>query len=374
MPGDIIRLLTKTDFDFGPMSAGSFIQDIPLVQNIELDRWATGQLVVRVHSSLMVSDAEIRLTLKTVAPTDSAPGALFRGAAVACAGFPGTVVAPAIASGALLGRGGEMVSLFLTVVRISTGSCQFTISVDLVRREGADAPWLPSNASNLSLWLDDRSQTTSAGKYSEWDDASTTGIQFKPTDTSSAPLTGSAINGFASPNWTGKQLFTSQGTVKVSAIIAKGSYHGFAVINPATSVTAESDISTNPQIVCDADGRCWGLLINTSGIAAWQTPGATPSTSVATPTVPYVPGLPYLLEWSYDGTNLTFRLDAFAAVSVSAGNVFDLSAKIQLGHGWSGSDWYAGLLSTVVIFKHVLGATDALGVRDYLSSKYGVPR
>lgn len=100
MAGTIMTVLEMTDFDFTNVGAGLSVS-VPLLQNIDVSRYKTATLQVRIHQNGIQNSGLGFLKLRRVLPSAQEPSQIFLGDIVCTAQFgsnlsPGAVVTQAV--------------------------------------------------------------------------------------------------------------------------------------------------------------------------------------------------------------------------------------------------------------------------------------
>lgn len=362
-------LLDTRDYDFSDGYLSAQVVVLPLDQKIDVTEYGCGELVFRLHGGTVPTNATMEIILVETAPTHADPGLRFQGITVGAVSFESFVTGPTLATGFVNFRTQYLAAYLVVLSPPSKVPFVVTVSAELVLKDDR-ALWTPASlGSKLTLWLDERAQEVTLGDVTKWKDQAGSAIEFTAT-APNAPAS-ALVNGAAAPLFAASSSDVMASVTTLSAVATASAYHGFAVVNPTTIVTTtDPDPSTNPQIICDGLlGGFWGLMVCSSGIAAWHNSG----TPVATPFTIVTPNVRYLVEWSYDGTTLRCRVNTRTTQSISAGNIANLTHTLAMGHCWSGSGFFTGRIGAVLVCNQVLSNADAQAVRGYLSSKYGVP-
>lgn len=156
-------------------------------------------------------------------------------------------------------------------------------------------------------------------------------------------------------------------------MLTVSAYHLFGVARFPSFAAAGSDRSRDSQVWADASGYL-GLAVRTDGgtgglVAAWHSDAGLKNTG----DVAVSANKAYLLEASFDGSQISLRVGGAAATPVAAGNVGSLAGALRLGRGSASSVYLPGTIGTFLACSEYLSPPDVASVRGYLSSKYGVP-
>jgi hypothetical protein len=356
-----IRLLAENDYDFSSIAAGQSLS-IPLLQALDVRQLGCGNVVLRLHAANIPGDARLQLVVRESAPSPDDPAVFFRGRNLAVAQFDASTAVPAVAVAyAQLTTG--YVGVFLVATQASvaaTFTCR--LSADFAPRDKASL-WTPADlGAPLTLALDERGQSISAGTLVSWTDQSPVASLFTGFST---PGTG-AVNTWPVGSFSGGSFMSTPTTL--GQMVSAGAYHGFAVIR-ATSVTANNPNPGLNHVVIGDTGEYWGLGVRTDGIYAfhWDT-AYQQTTAISSPV-----GTDMLVEWSYDGTTIRCRVGGSATQTTPAGSVGLLTNNIRVAYVSSFAQAFNGLCAAFVVCNQHLADADAQAVRAYLSSKYGVP-
>lgn len=374
MRADVVRLLPKTDFDFSSAAGSTAVSDLVLAPNVDMSRSGAGLLIVRVHAMSAPSDSYLRLEARAVAPTNEDPAAVFRGPTVGVVQIPSGAPTGAVYQGAVQSCPGEAITLYLNLWKDKSGTFTVTLSVDLVQAEAADA-WTPAAlGSKLTLWLDERDLAEVSGTYTDWGDQSPAAANdFTQETGADRPASGSTINTFAAPHFDGSSDYLTSGHA-LSDFVAASKYHVFVVLR-ADAITGVSATSyVNDAVIADVGFGWWGLFLRTlSGqtqVVGFHWAGSE-RTAVG---LGYRVTTDALIEWSYDGATIRCRVNNESAGTGSGGSAIDdITQTVQLGFGVATSVFLDGRIASVIVCNEYLSDLEAINVRTYLSSKYGVP-
>ena len=371
----IIRLLPKTSYDFSALPAESSVPEIPFAQNVDISDAANGTLLVRVHAATFPDLCSFRVDARVVAPTSEDATHLFRERTVATVvGVAGLVTPPCLLRGRLAAHAGALVSLYLTpYAGGKAGTFTFTISVDLLLQEGTDG-WTPAAlGSKLRLWLDQRDLVAVSGAYSDWGDQSPTGAHdFTQATASLRPASGSTLSYWPAPDFEGTNDYL--GGAVLSNFISANANHVFAVLRAQTVTGINATPYLNNGVIADFGLGWWGLYLKTVA-GEVQVHGFHWDSNLRDAIALGLElGNDALVEWSYDGTTLRCQVGGgVVATAAGGGSIGDLTNLLRIGNGASGSLYLDGAIASILVCNAYLGGVEARNVRDYLSSKYGVP-
>lgn len=204
--------------------------------------------------------------------------------------------------------------------------------------------------------------TFASGKVSNWQDQGPAAHSFAQATAGNRPTqVADGVNGRPAV------VFTSAGTSKLacadalSTFLQSGSWHMFMVVQfDALSANNTPNIYGNASVIAEASSR-WGVSARpnsgTPKVGAWKV-HAGPSYDF-TPEITIATGLPYLLEYSFDGTSLNLR--AFGGMlgttpqtvqTTTASSVIDdLTHGMILGADFSGTVYLDGKVPNIVLAK-----------------------
>lgn len=232
----------------------------------------------------------------------------------------------------------------------------------------------------LTLWLDERGQTTVGSDITNWDDqqTSTGPHNMVPRFGFGKPQTGSTINGYAAPQFirSAQTLMDLTSPYKLQSLVSSSAYHVFSVANIANINQNNPSGASNEGIIY-SDGAYWyPMSFKNNGGSPQMTVGhyrTSPNTGFETLTVSGLPlNTPVLLETWFDGTNLNCCI-ANGSVATQAAALLDPYGLpygiVSLGIG---NQHMSGSVATVLVCNQALNGTERANVRQYLGTKYGV--
>jgi hypothetical protein len=257
-----------------------------------------------------------------------------------------------------------------------SGSFLFTISVDLVLQEGAGDGWTPAELGGaLTLWLQEEDLVEVSGVsggYSDWGDQSAANNDWKQGTASLRPATGASLNYFPAPMFDGSNDYLASSPL--SSFVAANAYHVFVVLR-ATGVAGTNPTAyLNDGVIADVGEGWWGLYLKTVA-GEVQAHGFHWDSNLRDAIgLGLELGNDALVEWSYDGTTLRCQVGGgVVATAAGGGSIGYLGENVRIGNGASGSLFFKGVVAAIVVCNAYLPSVDVRNVRDYLSSKYGVP-
>jgi hypothetical protein len=366
-----LSVFEPRDFDFGGGYLASLVVVIPLNQKIDVTAFGCGEIIFRLHSGNVPTNASVQIILIDAAPTNEDPRSKFQGKIVGTAGFQAVNTqtkenSVALATG-FVNFGCPYVAAYLVVLQPPSQDPTFkvTLSAELALRDRRD-PWTPALlGSKLRLWTDQRDQTVVGGAISPWGDQSGNAYNFAA---GTAPSTGGAINGWPAPKFNSASSQYLTGT-SLSNIVTASAYHVFVVANPTVLAAPAGQVYLNPAIIGENAGE-WGLVVSSNGIQGWHWTGTL---AVATAPISILAGIWRLIEWSYDGTTMSCQVNARAPLTTTGAPIGSITPTVQLGTAWVGTPFFTGTIASVIVCNQKLNTNEAAAVRGYLSSKYGIP-
>lgn len=225
--------------------------------------------------------------------------------------------------------------------------------------------------------------TLTSSKVSNWQDNSGGAHSFLQATAGNRPtVTEDGINGRPAV------VFTSAGTSKLtcadamSTIIQAGSWHAF-IVAQYDSLAANNTpaIYGNHSLLAESSSR-WGISARTGAgtpkLGAWKVHAGpvydyTPEITIAT-------GIPYVIEFSFDGTTITLRTSGGVlgttvqtAQNTTAATVVDaLTGTWILGADYSGTSYANAQIARVIVSKQALQTATATRVRNALRRFYRI--
>jgi hypothetical protein len=131
MAGTILRLMPRTDFDFGKVQASNSVI-VWTSQNIDVSRYREGTMLVRVHALNIGTTATLVVALRAVQPSQEDPAQYFRSTTDLAFVVLGNGTAPQLQVAALPANFGGFVSLQLRASQPAVATTLIaTLSVDL---------------------------------------------------------------------------------------------------------------------------------------------------------------------------------------------------------------------------------------------------
>lgn len=115
----------------------------------------------------------------------------------------------------------------------------------------------------------------------------------------------------------------------------------------------------------EGQGQIFDLWDYNSGVLIWHGYGGGMDTLAGAP--PLSANVWHVIEASYDGTTVSVKVDGVGNSVVASINTFDSVFRIGTGTFNGAPDW-TGDIAAVYVFDHVLSASDAQSMRDYLQS------
>lgn len=240
------------------------------------------------------------------------------------------------------------------------------------RRGGGAAPWTPlSLGSKLTLWLDEREQTTTGSGISDWQNQAGAAVNFvQGTDASRPPA--STVNGYAAPDFDGSadRLDT---TSLLSDVAAADAFEGWAVVSLDALGADVADASAGTRVQIITSGGTlqprWGVSATTSGIKMWLFDGAavdnTGYAAIST-------GATALVTWRLAAGTMYARVNADAEVSAAGGPLGDLTRILRIGTSYNAAAFLNGRVASVGMCNAVLSTGERASLRSYLGAKYAV--
>ncbi|MBX7080158.1 MAG: hypothetical protein K1X88_13260 [Nannocystaceae bacterium] len=125
----VINIVPRRSFSFSTTTT------VTLATNVDVGQWRESTLLVRLHATGLGTGSTAAFNAKTIAPSRDEPNVEFvNSTAVATVSFSNTDTAGTLGRGAFTANFGATIKLELVATK-GSGTCDFTISVDLVTKE-----------------------------------------------------------------------------------------------------------------------------------------------------------------------------------------------------------------------------------------------
>lgn len=236
---------------------------------------------------------------------------------------------------------------------------------------GSQYPAPPSSGpptSGLKLWLKaDAGITTVSGGVQSWADQSGNGndvaaVISRPT------FVASAINSQPGMTFGANQFLQNSSS---SILAGSSARHAFAVCKPATGVDTFSP--GGPILGIRLSGTSWYMeLLSFGGATYGYSDGVANADSITSP--PSITNVSCLAEISNAALGQPSYVINSISYVMSAGTVQAETGTTGFTVGnvpaWASIDYFSGTICEILVYDHVLSASDVTSVRSYVHGKY----
>ncbi|MBZ0120717.1 MAG: hypothetical protein K8H88_27230 [Sandaracinaceae bacterium] len=133
MSGRVLRILSRTDYDYSSLGASASTAEIPIALDVDVSGSRETTLLVRAHSQALQSTAAFTIVTRASAPTDQDPNAYFRDASPLTTTALAATATPFLTRITVPANAGAWLSVFIKATQGTTGgaSVKGTFSIDL---------------------------------------------------------------------------------------------------------------------------------------------------------------------------------------------------------------------------------------------------
>lgn len=192
------------------------------------------------------------------------------------------------------------------------------------------------------------------------------------SEATNPPTVGTPVGGFNPASFDGvDDLLTAFG--QGSDYYSAAAYSGWALVNLVSSHTDSATAYLNDAILSAATSAAHGVTVRSSGLVQAFSYD-TSSGLIDGPTSAFSFGVPQLVQWKYDGTNLKIRVNGGAWTSSARSNLgaaWDTQG-MQYGKNPNSAPYLDGDALDLALTNVAISDADFDRIRAYMNQRYGV--
>lgn len=163
------------------------------------------------------------------------------------------------------------------------------------------------------------------------------------------------------------------GTFQWSGIVAASAYTMLAVAKcSAASFDDDTDPVNNEFIISESSGGYGAFYFRSSNLVGAmgfpEPPGTTPDFADTAYTV----GTWAVFTQTWDGTNLSIRVNGGTPASVASDDLYDFNTSVYLGRQSYADTFFEGDLGELLTYNVALSTGDREALESYLADKWGI--
>lgn len=189
------------------------------------------------------------------------------------------------------------------------------------------------------------------------------------TEATNPPAVGSDLNGYDSADFDGtNDLLSADGTM--ADYINATAYSAWALVYIDAIATDSGTIYQNDPPMADS-GAYWGAYLQSTGpmVVVYH----NGLTIEGTATVSITTGAWALIQWKYDGTDLSVRVNsgAWDSMAVDELRAAGLTTTLQHGHNYNVA-WFNGRAVDLGVADTAFSDGTFDDIKDYVNDRYGL--
>lgn len=265
------------------------------------------------------------------------------------------------------GRIGELVVYRDTIADASKDRLRDYLTAKWYQAPVVLPAWTPLRLAALGAWFDETSLVQSAGKLTRWDEKTRVWIYEASNPTPAEQPTVDVFGSRLSAVFDGvdDSIFDSQ----IKWTIQAGSFDVFTALK-IEGASLNGAAYDNHAVYCDSFYQ-WGLFVRVDAGQTYLQGYVYDGAGIRVAEVPVSQGVPLIVRFWGDGTNIGVQVDGGASATVASGPINNVDGQLFIGVNASFSGGYfTGRIGEHLSCRQKQSASDVTECFNYLRAKW----